>query len=56
MFPIIEQRTITVWDFGKKYLNICLGKDDKEIAYFGMGYYYLSKDGKRLTRIIYTLS
>lgn len=49
MFPIIDTRKIKNI-IGNLYINVCLGKDDKEIVFYGDGYYYLSKDGLRVTR------
>lgn len=54
MFPIIDTRMI-ITSMGKKYLNVCLGKDNKEIAYYGYGYFYLNKSGNKLTDRIYKM-
>ena len=49
MFPIKEVRYVYT-PSGVKPKNICLHlHNNREMVYYADGYYYLSKDGKKMT-------
>lgn len=52
MLKKIDTRKITTKDskeFGKLYIDIYSTPDNKEVIYSNGDYYYLSKDGLRMT-------
>lgn len=54
MLPVIDSRRI-INAMGSLYMNVCFTPDKKEVVYFADGYYYLSKDGLKVTRKRYIM-
>lgn len=54
MLPVIDCRRIKN-SIGSLYMNICLTPDKKEVVFYADGYYYLSKDGIKVTRKRYII-
>ena len=50
MFPIIDTRRFKTFNGDIFTLNVCWTKDKREIVRCTDGYYYLSKDGLRITK------
>lgn len=48
MLPVIDQRRIKNI-IGNLYKNVCLTPDKREVVFNADGYYYLSKDGLKVT-------